>query len=334
MQKIIPLTALLSLTLTACGGDKGGPEAVARQFIEAQMRGDSAEMIRLATDADRAAATQAPNTTDSDLYRKAADQALFELFAKRVKVQKATAQVNGENAQVQVPVEVPDVNLGTLMLGTLFGGAQSEDQARALLSKQIEEAPVKTDTQTVNLVKVGGEWRVDTLWAERAEAKKREDAERAKEEALQQVKQDYEQGLRQDFRQADAALRQLVKLYPNDKGWAEELTAMQTLLPRLGKLTVNVKEAGIYQGEYRIVADVRNGSSVPLQSFTVKYTFVNGTEPVGEPQYETFKSADWFSTRVLDVGGNVEASATGTPAEAWTGEKVRAEVTAFEVDTD
>lgn len=333
MNKIAALL-LLSAALSACSGNERSPEGVAQRFMQAQVQGNTAEMIRLATEADQAAAALAPNTSDTTLYPEEDDKALHELLAKHIKVNQPTAQVSGDTASVEVPFESPDVDFSGLMLSALFGGVQDEEQAAALIAKQMDEAPRKTETETFALVKAGGEWRVDTAWAERAEAKKREDAERAKAEELKKIADDYEEGVRQNFPQANAALKQLVKLHPNDKGWAEEFAAMQTLLPRLRKFTVNVRDAGIYQGEFQVVVGVKNGSSMPLKNFTVKYTFLNGSEPVGEPQYETFTSSSWFSTRVLDPGGNTEATATGTPPEGWTGQKVKAEVTAYAIDAD
>lgn len=327
-----PPTALLVPALLAgCGPSSTSPEGVATRFLHAQLRGQTADQVALVTDADRAAADRAPNDTNATLHPEPDDLPLLEAAAKRSTLGKPTAVVDGDHATVSVPGQSPDVNLGSVLL-SLLGSSGDEAGMKQKLLDHIAEAPLKENPQTVSLVKEGGAWRVDTEWAEKAEARRVADAAAAKAAAQKKIKDDYESGVREDFRRAQGALRQLVSANPNDTGWKEEFDAINTLVPLLSEFTVNVRSQGIYQGEYRITAGVKNGTALPLKRFTLRYTFLNGDTPVGSPAYESFHSASFFSTRVLDPGGATSAESSGTPPDGWTGQRVRAEVTAFEVD--
>ncbi|CAM4080013.1 hypothetical protein [Deinococcus marmoris] len=329
MRKIMFLLPLL----VACGPDANAPESVAGRFVRAQLSGDTAGMIALATRPDQAAAAQAPNTADKTLYPEASDQPLHDLYGARVKIAGASAQTEGDRASVAVTARVPDVDLSGVLMEALFGGGSDEAAMTRKVKAQFDKAPLKDEAHTLELVREDGQWRVDTDWAEKAQAKRAEDQRQAREAALAALQRDYRTGREEDLVRARLALKKLVATYPNDAGWKEEAAAVDALMPVLAKFTADVGRAGLYQGDYQADVVVTNGSAQPIKSFTLKLTFLNGDQPVGESEYETY-SPGWFSSRVLDPGGSATVKPSGTPPEGWTGQALRAQVSATELDLD
>lgn len=325
MRKILLLLPLLC----ACAPDANAPESVAGRFVRAQLSGDTQGMIALATRPDQAAAVQAPNTSNRTLYPDASDRLLLDLYGGRVKIGGATAHTEGDQSSVNVTARVPDVDLSGTVVEALFGG--DEAALTRKIKAQVDKAPLKDEAHTLELVRDDGAWRVNTDWAETAQAKRAEDQRRAREAALAALQRDYRTGRQEDLRRARLALKKLVDTYPNDAGWKEEAAAVDALMPVLAKFRTQVGRAGLYQGDYQADVEVTNGSAQPIRSFTVKLTFLNGDQAVGDSVYETY-SPGWFSSRVLDPGGSTTVQPSGTPPEDWTGQALRAEVSAAELE--
>ena len=93
-----------------------------------------------------------------------------------------------------------------------------------------------------------------------------------------------------------------------------------------------MKSAELDQGVYRVKAAVTNANTFPLESFTVKWTFMNGEQVVGEPEYGNFHSGSFFSSRVMDPKSSTTLESSGEPPAEWTGQGLRAEITAYEID--
>lgn len=306
--------------LGACGPGAGSPEGVATRFLQAQVRGSTDDQLALVTDADRAAATQDPNTQDTSLHPAPDSLAFLNTFAKRVRLGRAATQVDGDTATVTVAGRAPDVDLEALVVSALFGGGEDET-IRRRVAAGVADAPLRDTSQTLTLIREGGRWRVDTGWAEQAQAA-----------AEQQLEADYASGDREDFTRSLAAARKLAALHPDDAGWREGVNTYQTAVSMLDDFTVEVQTADIYQGEYQIVSEVHNGTDFPLRSLTVRYTFFNGARPVGEPAYHTFRGMAFFNPRILGANATSSAESSGTPPDGWTGGRIQGEVTAFSID--
>lgn len=330
-----PTTALLLTLLTACGPSASSPEGVARRFTEAARQGQADVLLTLVSRADRAAAASSANASDTGLHPDA-DPASGELRAVMVKASKTASEkaaIQGDHAEVLVRTQVPNVNISDLYLAAVFGGKTSGAALLKDISERVRQAPLKELSETVRLVREEGVWRVDTLWAEHAETKRLADIEAAKAKRFADLQDAYTTSAEQDFLQARTALSALTLAAPNDAGWARSLRDMNILLTQLKKLSVHVTSAELNQGEYQIKATVKSALALPLKTFTVKFTFMNGPLPVGAPVYSRFNSGSFFSSRVLDPGGQTAFETTGTPEAQWSGTTVKAEITAFEIDT-
>lgn len=330
-----PTSALLLALLTACGPSSSSPEGVARRFTEAARQGQPDVLLPLVSRADRAAAASSANASDPGLHPDA-DAAAGELRAMMARASKTaseSATIRGDRAEVLVRTQVPNVNISDLYVAALFTGKTSGTALLQDISERVRQAPLQEQSETVRLVREEGLWRVDTLWAEHAEAKRLADIEAARAKRFADLQDAYLASAEQDFLQARTALNALTLAAPNDAGWARSLRDMKVLLTQVKKLSVHVSSAELNQGEYQIKATVTSALALPLKTFTVKFTFMNGALPVGAPVYSKFSSSSFFSSRVLDPGGRTAFETTGTPAAQWSGASVRAEITAFEVDT-
>lgn len=326
---LIPLS--LSL-LVACGPNANSPEGIAGRYVEAQMHGNTEDMAKLVTSADAAAINVAPNNTNEGIHPDEGTLALVKLMEKRLKVTKREATVSGDKAQASVTTQRPNVDLSDIMLGAMFGADYDEETLKKTISERVDKAELTDDVTTLNLVKEGGAWRVDTDWAEKAEAKKKADAEAKRQAELSAMRSDYDSGMREDFARADAALTKLVAAFPNDAGWKREKAKVEGLKRDLGKLTLKVKSAELDQGVYRFKADVKNANTFPLETFTIKLTFLNGSEVVGEPKYDTYRDMSFFgSGNAMSAKSSTSIEGTGEPPSEWEGKDLRAELTAYEV---
>ena len=221
---------LLSLAcLTACRPNANAPEGVAKRFVEAQMKGDTEAMTSLVTRADAAAVNLAPNKDNENIHPDKGTLALIELMKKRMKVSGQEATVTGDSAEAKVTAQIPNVDLSDIMLGAMFGAQYDEAELNKVMTERVEKAPLKDDVTTLKLIKEDGVWRVDTDWAEKAEAKKKADAEAERQAKLDAMKADYNSGMREDFARADTALTRLVEAFPNDAGWKREKKRVEDL---------------------------------------------------------------------------------------------------------
>ena len=105
----IAMTLVLSLGLTGCG--KSSPKDVAKEAVEAQLKGDLQAFYNLLCEADQTAMTYDNFITKYTLPRDA--QALFDLVPETRDVLKAGSFkeiVNGETATVTYVLTVPDMD--------------------------------------------------------------------------------------------------------------------------------------------------------------------------------------------------------------------------------
>ncbi|GGM52205.1 hypothetical protein GCM10008956_30370 [Deinococcus arenae] len=310
---------ILIVTCALCACNRGpaadSPEGVARRYVEAVLTGDRDAAVALTTAADRAAATDEANADEQVLTKDGESRRVQGVIGKHARITGQTATVTGEKASATVQFSAPDVTLNTL-----FSSYKGDpEQSMKEFDRQVSKATMTDRSEQLALRRENGAWLVDTDWNDKADRRQKE-----------QLKSEYEKAVEQDYRRAAELSQQLVKTYPNDTGWKQERDALSTLTAVLGKVSVAVTSAGLYQGEYRIEGTLRNASQQTLQTVTVRVTFLNGSQAVGTPEYATLRSDSiFYRTPVLGPGESKPAELTGDPPAEWTGQRVRLDVTAF-----
>lgn len=134
-RSLTPL--LLTALLSACGPGADSPGGVASRYLKAQAHGRLDDQLALVTEADRTAASQPPN--EKALTPDPGEASFLQAVAKRIKIGKATTQVDGETAEVTVAGQAPDVDLGELVLPAMFSGGDEEVAEGQL--RQMENNP-------------------------------------------------------------------------------------------------------------------------------------------------------------------------------------------------
>ena len=142
----IAMTLVLSLGLTGCG--KSSPKDVAKEAVEAQLKGDLQAFYNLLCEADQTAMTYDNFITKYTLPRDA--QALFDLVPETRDVLKAGSFkeiVNGETATVTYVLTVPDMD------------KIIKENIKQYIAKN--DIPTLEVPQTMNLVRENDNWRVN-----------------------------------------------------------------------------------------------------------------------------------------------------------------------------
>ena len=171
----IAMTLALALGLTGCG--KSSPKDVAKEAVEAQLKGDLQASYNLLCEADQTAMTYDNFITKCTLPRDA--QALFDLVPETRDVLKAGSFkeiVNGESATVTYVLTVPDMdkiikeNISLEILQQMMANGKRMNSLSDLpdaMKENIKQYIAKNDIptlevpQTMNLVRENDNWRVN-----------------------------------------------------------------------------------------------------------------------------------------------------------------------------
>ena len=172
---VVAMTLVLSLGLTGCG--KSSPKDVAKEAVEAQLKGDMQTFYTLLCEADQTAMTYDNFITKYVMPKDA--QALFDLVPETRDALKAGSFkeiVNGETATVTYVLTVPNmdkiiketISLEILQQMMAKGKRMSslsdlpdemKENIRQYLAKN--DIPTLEIPQTMNLLRENDNWRVN-----------------------------------------------------------------------------------------------------------------------------------------------------------------------------
>ena len=158
------LIALVALLFTSCG--KGKPETVAKSYIDCLMNGDFVKAYEYIAESDK-------DSLNYDMFINGyMDEIgdfsiIIDYFMDHTSYKITGSTIDGDTAVVDYEVttiDAMDETFGEAYLGAIFSclGMDDEKEIALKIKDALEEieAPLATNTQSLDLVMEDGNWKV------------------------------------------------------------------------------------------------------------------------------------------------------------------------------
>lgn len=332
---LIPL-----LLLSACGPSA---KTTLSQFLDATLKGQHAQVYALHASAD-----QAVQSEQAFLAEKSGMGAgLAQIVNSQTRYQILSLEETGEQAQAQVEMNLPDYSkvmgamMGEVFKSALSAAAQNKDAAKPEQGQQeiankmqahlknAKDLPRITRTETYQLVKEDGKWKIFANWAQDQRiARLREEAK-----ALQD---------KEDISGSKARYDEILSLRPSDADAQEQAKSLGEKLERqaahrayFAKLPLSKVKVEPYDGyfaDHQLVGTLKNTGDRTLLRVTLAIYYLNAKgQPIFEESYSPITASDADDQDELLKPGYVKEFSHGisdVPSE-WAG-KVKVEISKLE----
>ncbi len=170
-SRILAGVVVLSLLLVAAGCAGPKPEESVKACLDAMIKADYAKAAEYVNGGSAEDMLQAPEGDEE------AGAALIEALLGQISYELGDSNVSGDSATVAVKVTAPDMMAvtGKVMMEAMgaafamaFSGGGSEDAISDMFMSAYQEAieaadaPMTTTDVTINLVKSGGKWLINS----------------------------------------------------------------------------------------------------------------------------------------------------------------------------
>lgn len=293
MRRVFPscLVAVVYF-LAGCANLLSNPKDVLSKYLDAELHGKHEEAYQYISNKDKSVKTKEQYLSGE----KDEPSPFVQMFASRISYKIRNMTISGTQAKADVEITAPDV---ASMFGDMFGvalttamGGQDEKKLETALTEKYKDKslPMTTYTESFNLIKESGSWRVFLDWAtkDKVEATLKQAKQLEESKRLYDAKQKYQEVLELDAKAVEAS-----KIQELDSK-IESFKEKQAYVDKIEIRDVHIGKGLL--GETGVFGEVKNQGDRVLKEveFTI-YCLDKDGKAVFEKKYHPVRVSGFFS---------------------------------------